>query len=502
MEIRLSIKSWTNALIVIAQTPKGFNMKKIFLTAIYVLAWSTVSLATGLMPSQQDPVRPNILVILSDDVPWNILGYQGGKVASPSIDRIAKNGVQLNNFYVQSVCTPTRASLLTGRYPLRNGTIARFNRSGGMLVDERTMADALREAGYRTAIVGKWHLGNWEQEYLPRQRGFDHQYGLYNGVLDYYSRMRGKKYDWHRNDKPIYEEGYTTDLIGDEAVRLINNHSGERPLFMYVPFTAAHSPLQAPKEVIELYHKKYADAVLSPMEVDRKAKIAAMTHIMDQAIGRILQAIDSRSWTENTLVLFFNDNGGPGKNVNLPLKGGKATYWDGGIKVPFVAQWPGKIKAGTVVDEPVMVVDLYPTLIKLAGGSLEQALPIDGLDIWPVIAEGAKSPRKEFIWSPKVIRHGDWKLIDTGGQYYPHGVAGKKEVESGIPSEAQLYNIAEDPYEKNNLINDHPKIVDSLRQRLTEIQSEIRPAALVEDIPKGAMIYGEEESKTFKGWNN
>ena len=149
-----------------------------------------------------------------------------------------------------------------------------------------------------------------------------------------------------------------------------------------------------------------------------------------------------------------------------------------------------------------MVVDLYPTLIKLAGGSLEQPLPVDGLDIWPVIAKGAKSPREEFIWSPKVIRHKDWKLIDSGGQYYAHGVKGRQELASGVPSEAQLYNIAEDPSEENNLINDHPEIVSALRERLAEIRSEIRPAAPDEKLPQGVKITGKEENSRFKGWEN
>jgi arylsulfatase A-like enzyme len=445
--------------------------------------------------------KPNILVILSDDVPWNILGYQGGLVETPNIDRIANNGVRLEEFYTQSVCSPTRACLMTGRYPFRTGSIARFNQSGGMLLDERTLANAMQEAGYWTAIVGKWHLGNWESEYLPRQRGFDYQYGTYGGVIDYYTRVRNRVYDWHRNDQPLLEEGYTTDLIGNEAVRVIENHSGEKPFFMYVPFTASHSPLQAPEELIAQYRKKCEEAD-ELKGFANKPVIAAMIHVMDEAIGRILSAIEARGWTENTLVVFFNDNGGAGSvNANLPLRGYKATYWDGGTKVPFAAQWPGKIKAGTVVHEPVMVVDLYPTLIKLAGGSLEQPLPIDGLDIWPVMAQGAKTPRHEFIWSPEVIRQGDWKLIDTGGQYYPHGVKGREELASGTPSEAQLYNLAEDPYEENNLINDHPEIVSSLRKRLSEIQGEIRTPAPDEKLPKGVKITGKEENAAFKGWD-
>jgi arylsulfatase A-like enzyme len=368
-----------------------------------------------------------------------------------------------------------------------------------MLTDERTLADALREAGYWTAIVGKWHLGNWRQKHLPRQRGFDHQYGTYGGVVDYYTRCRHGRYDWHRNDRPIKEDGYTTDLIGNEAVRLIKNHSGEKPFFMYVPFTAPHTPKQAPDKVIELYKEKYKGLNLLPREAKNRIITAAQIHIMDEAIGRIIKAIEDRGWTDNTLIVFFNDNGGSRLvGGNHPLKGAKGTYYDGGVRVPFAAQWPGHIKAGTVVDEPVMVIDLYPTLIKLAGGSLNQPLPIDGLDIWPVIAKGAKTPRNEFIWSPKVIRQGDWKLIDKGGLIYPHS---KMATEAKVPSEACLYNITEDPYEKKNLIKEKPQIVKTLRKRLAEIKKQIRPAEPKERIPKGSLICGEEEAKTFKGWN-
>ena len=440
--------------------------------------------------------KPNIMVILSDDLPWKTLGYQGGNVATPNIDRIAKNGARLTHFYVQSVCTPTRSCLMTGRYPLRTGTIARFNRSGGMLADERTLADAMRKAGYWTAIVGKWHLGNWEQEFLPRQRGFDHQYGCYNGVLDYYTRYRGRRYDWHRNDEPLQEEGYTTELIADEAVRLIKKHPGEKPSFMYIPFTATHSPLQAPEDVVALYQDKYSH--LKGNAGKRKALIDAQAHIMDESVGRIIKAVEDRGLIDNTLVVFFNDNGGAGVDSNSPLRGGKARYYEGGIRVPAAMQWPGHVKAGTVIDEPVMVVDLYPTLIKLAGGSLKQAIPIDGLDIWPVITRGAKTPRKEFVWGPKVIRRGDWKLIDEGGLYYPHSAIYEK-AES--PSKAQLFNVVQDPYEKKDLINERPKIVASLRKRLLEINKEIRPAGPVEEIPKGVLIYGEAEAKTFKRWD-
>jgi len=445
--------------------------------------------------------QPNILIFLADDLPWNKVGYNGAKIVeTPNIDRIAENGVRLTSFYVQSVCTPTRAAFLTGRYPFRNGSMDRFSGTGGMLTDERTIADALRDAGYWTALVGKWHLGNWEQEYLPRQRGFDHQYGTYGGVVDYYDHARkyndarGHIYDWHRNDEVVYEEGHTTDLIRDEAVRLIKNYDGKKPFFMYVPFMAPHTPHgldQVPKEWKNYYQKKGGLPGFDPL-----------IHTMDLAIGEIVDAVKQRGWIDDTLIIFFNDNGGHvGKDPNLPYKGGKTSYFEGGIRVPFTAQWPGHIPRNSLSDVPVMVEDLYPTLVKLAGGSIEQPLPVDGTDVWSVLAEDASLPPREMIWSPKVIRRGDWKFIEAGGVYYQLGVKGRRLLEKGIVTEAYLYNVKEDPYETKNQINEHPELVKSFRKRLAEIAKEIRqPAPSRGAMPRWAKVTGEEEAKTFKGF--
>ena len=432
--------------------------------------------------------QPNIVVFLSDDVGWGQVGFQGGDVTTPNLDRLADEGILLENFYVQPACTPTRASLLTGRYPLRTGTVVRFSKTGGMLEDERTLADALGEAGYYTAIVGKWHLGNWEKKFLPMQRGFHLQYGSYNGVLDYYTRKRGKRYDWHRNEQPIREEGYVTNLIGAEAARVIENRPKDKPLFLYVPFTAVHPPLSAPQETVGKYLPRYAS--LDPKIAMRNATLDAMLEVMDTNIGKILEAFEREGMREDTLVIFLNDNGGAGMEANRPLHGGKSSYWEGGLRVPALANWPGRLKPSRV-SGLMHAVDLYPTLVKLGGGSLDQPLPLDGIDMWPTIVKGRPSPRTELVHSLDVLRQGDWKFIDESATYH-RWHAGKDH----------LYNIAEDPYEATNLATKRPEIVARMKARLAEVQSWERPTPEQFPMPKTALIFGEEEAKSFKGWDD
>jgi arylsulfatase A-like enzyme len=424
--------------------------------------------------------KPNIVVLLADDMGYSDLGFRGGHVPTPNLDRLVKDGVYLDQFYVQPVCTPTRACLLTGRYPFRTGTVIRFTGegTGGMLEDERTLANALQEAGYFTAIVGKWHLGNWEQRFLPLERGFMYQYGHYSALVDYFTHERGGKLDWHRNEQPLREEGYSTFLIAKEAAKLIRSQDGVKPFFLYVPFNAVHGPQAAPPEVVAKYRDKG----------NRAAVYDAVLDCMDVAVGQILAALDDRGLRKKTVVLFFNDNGAPTYAKNAPLRGGKSSYFEGGIRVPAILSWPGVLKAGQVVREPLHVVDMYPTFIKLAGGSLKQPLPIDGRDAWPTIVEGKPSPHEEIVHSLDVIRRGDWKYIDARAEYY--------DWKAG---ESFLFHIKEDPCEKQNLVEKHPEIAEQLRERLKYWAKQERPTPRVSRIPKSATIYGEEENAKFGG---
>ncbi|MCY4122657.1 MAG: sulfatase-like hydrolase/transferase, partial [Acidobacteria bacterium] len=270
------------------------------LTTATVLA-SEVSAQSG----DGGDTTPNIVLFLSDDMGWGQPGFNGGEeVETPSIDRIAEEGIRLTQFYVAPVCTATRGALLTGRYSWKNGTGERFNgrTSMGMRVDERTIAEALRDAGYATWLVGKWHLGQWQREHLPLQRGFDHHYGLYGAEIDSFSHHRGRNrdlaLDWHRNGRPVVEAGYSTELLAEEAVQLIDRHDPADPFFLYLPFNAVHNPNDAPQEYIDLY--SHLD----------NPKQRAQLAVMDLAIGQVMDALAARGVLDNTLVMFLNDNGG------------------------------------------------------------------------------------------------------------------------------------------------------------------------------------------------
>ncbi len=410
---------------------------------------------------------PHVVFIVADDMGWKDVGYHGSEIKTPHLDRLAASGVKLEQFYVQPVCTPTRASLMTGRYPMRYGlqvSVIRPDATYGLPLEERMLPQALREAGYATRMVGKWHLGSHDEKYWPASRGFDHHYGHLFGALDYNTHVRDGKLDWYRDGKPLKEEGYATELMGREAVKILREHDPARPLFLYVAFNATHSPLQAPQEYVEKY-KDIADR-------DRRIK-AAMTACMDDQIGAIAAEIERRGMKEKTLLVFSSDNGGPtGKGQaadNGPLRAGKATLYEGGLRVNAFAVWPGRIKPGSTVNEMLHMVDWYPTLLKLAGAKPEQKLPLDGKEAWAAIAEGKPSPRDEVLHNVQptrgALRKGPWKVVVQGG------------LPAADPAsvKAELFNIADDPYEKTNLAGKHPEKLKDLFDRLNGYAKEAAP---------------------------
>ena len=330
--------------------------------------------------------KPNIVFFLIDDLGYADCGFNGGKqIKTPNIDRLAKSGAIIESHYVQPVCSPTRSTLLTGRYPTHTGvyTIVSPGAPWGLPLAERTLADALRSAGYRTALTGKWHLGEFEKAYQPNARGFDHQYGHFFGMLDYYTHERMNKLDWFRNGEPLKEEGYATHLIADEACKVIETGDKSKPLFLYVPFNGVHSPFQVPDQ----YLKPYGDLK------GNRQKLAGMLAAVDEAIGKIEESLKKAGMLEKTLIVFSSDNGGPPPGDNTPLRDFKGSIYEGGTRAAAFATWPGRIPADKRVTQPMHMVDWYPTLIKLAGGSLEQKLPVDGLDVWPMLTQGAPSPK-------------------------------------------------------------------------------------------------------------
>jgi arylsulfatase A-like enzyme len=451
--------------------------------------------------------KPNIVFFLLDDLGYTDVSFHGGDLKTPNIDRLANAGAKLEAFYVQPVCSPTRAALMTGRYPMRHGLqvgVVRPWANYGLPLDERTLAQGLQSAGYTTAICGKWHLGHFAPEYLPTRRGFTHQYGHYNGALDYFTHERDGGFDWHRDDKVNRDEGYSTVLLGNEAVRLIEKQDAQKPLFLYVPFNAPHTPLQALPEHLKLYEH---------IENKQRRTYCAMVHAVDEQIGRIAAAIEKRGLTGNTLFLFSSDNGGPiGQGAtNGKLRAAKGTLYEGGVRVSAFATWPGKIKPGIVIHEPLHIVDWYPTLLKLAGASTEQKHAPDGLDIWPVLTAGAKSPHDAILLNTTpnngAIRMGDWKLV-VGGNLSdadqnaaaetPKADAakkGKKGKQAATGPTTELFNLADDLSEKNNLAEKHPEKVKELRARLEAFAKQAVPPKAS---PKAAdfkspKIWGEKD---------
>ncbi len=450
--------------------------------------------------------RPNVVFILADDLGWEDVSFNGGQIKTPNIDSIASSGAKLAQFYVQPVCSPTRASLMTGRYPMRYGLqtgVVRPWADYGLPLEERMLPQAIKDAGYSTFIVGKWHLGLIAPEYLPTHRGFDHQYGHYNGALDYFTHVRDGGFDWHRDDKVNRDEGYSTHLLSREAAKIVRESESGKPFFLYVPFNAVHAPHQVPEKYKEPY---------SSMSEPRRT-YAGMVAAMDEGIGEILKALDEKNLRDNTLIFFSSDNGGPapGKvTSNGKFRAGKGTLYEGGVRVAACISWKSKIVPGTTIDQPIHMVDMYPTLIWLAGGKVEQKLPIDGIDIWPMFSLGTPTEHESILLNatPKngAIRMGDFKLVingssvdaDDGGEEAPTTRArdrrAARRVEQSGEEKIELFNIAKDPYEKENLAKSNPEKVKELHAAYDKFASEAvepksKPKAADFKSPK---IWGEQ----------
>ena len=428
------------------------------------------------------PKRPNIVHIVADDLGWKDVGFNGATdIKTPNIDKLAETGAKFTQFYVQPMCTPTRAALMTGRYPYRYGLQTMVIPSVsdyGLDTTEWLMPQALKEAGYKTAIIGKWHLGHADKKYWPKQRGFDYQYGAMIGELDYFTHDEHGVLDWFRDNEPVKEEGYTTTLLGKDAEKYIDAHDPSTPFYLYLTFNAPHTPYQAPQEYIDRFKN---------IEDPTRRTYAGMVSCLDDEIGRVIAALDKKGIRDNTLIIFHSDNGGTRNAMfagvmadmskvtlpcdNGPYREGKGTLFEGATRVCALANWPGKIKAGSTVDGLIHAVDLYPTLADLAGASTEKCKPLDGVNVWSVISEGNASPRNELVYNIEpfraAIRQGDWKLI----------------WRTLIPTTVDLYNLADDPSETKNLASEHPEKVTEIQKRLNELgKDSAKPLFLVDQM--------------------
>ena len=409
-----------------------------------------------------DAEKPNIVIMVADDLGWGDVGYHGSEIATPHLDQLAAEGVRLENFHVAPLCSPTRAGLMTGRWPIRYGmgeSVITPWRKWGLSTSEHTIADMLEAAGYQQrSAVGKWHLGHYKRSLLPMQRGFTSFYGHYNGAFDYFTHEREGELDWHRNEESSRDEGYATDLIGKEAARIIEASNKAEPFFLYVPFNAPHDPMQAKEEDLAKYEKIK----------DKNTRIyAAMVDSMDQAIGKILSAIDEKGIRENTFVLFFSDNGGITRWAdNGDWRAGKGTVYEGGVRTAAVVRWPGGLPGERVCDAMMGYIDVYPTLKRVAGFSGKDPNPLDGRDMLDVIRGEAPAPKRDWFsyiaqGNPDraAICDGTWKLVVTGGSALDAEI-GKEQPR------IELFHLGNDPAESKNLVAEENSRAAEMLSRL------------------------------------
>jgi arylsulfatase A-like enzyme len=419
--------------------------------------------------------RPNVLLIVADDLGWSDVGWHGGFSKTPNLDRLVRTGVELDQHYVQPVCTPTRTALMSGRYPGRFGPHALApSNLRAMPPGTMTLASALKSLGYRTCQTGKWHLGS-RSEWGPTHFGFDHGYGTLTGAADPWTHKyrKGSPYEdtWHRDGKLFHEDGNATELVAAEALRRIEEKNG--PWFVYVAFHAVHTPVDAPEE----YKKLYAGVTFhdDPAKQDSRLRMAAMVSQLDAKVGQFVAALEKTGQRDNTLVVFTSDNGGieslknayvgkvgdsPLNSENDPLRGQKNTLYEGGTRVCAFANWPAKLKPGKFAT-PMHAVDWVPTIAGLAGYTPKADPKWDGIDQWPALTGASAAAKDRTIYiamqNGQSLRHGDWKLI---------------ERKKGKP---ELYNIAADPYEKSNQAAANPAKARELEKLLREQRGRDNP---------------------------
>jgi len=409
--------------------------------------------------------RPNVVLIITDDVGYGDFGSYGAPdIKTPYVDGLARDGVRLTDFYANGpTCSPTRTGLISGRYqqrfaleaPLGNANTADGAR--GLPVTGRSLPQLLKNNGYATALVGKWHLG-YKTEFSPGAHGFDYFFGFKSGYTDYYQHTSGEGLpDLFENDRPIEVQGYMTDLITDRSIRFIEQNAG-RPFFIDVAYNAAHWPYQPPDHPSTARDNARH---LGPFDdsTSTRAEYVAMLERADQGVGRILETLDRRGLRENTIVIFTNDNGGEWLSRNTPFFHNKGTVWEGGIRVPAILRWPGHIPAGKVSGQVGITMDLTASILAATGTPVPAETRLEGIDLMPVLEGRAPEIERTLFWrvigarSQRAVRSGDWKLIFDGRPL--------------------LFNVRTDLGEQNNLIGQHADIAKRLQPLLTAWEQSV-----------------------------
>ena len=434
-------------------------------------------LAAAALAAPAEAKRPNVIVIVADDMGYADIGVHGCKdIPTPHIDSIAKGGVRCTNGYVSGpYCSPTRAGLLTGRYQQRFGH--EFNPGGkedrpdvGLPVTEVTLADRLKEAGYRTGLVGKWHLG-YSEKLRPPARGFEEFFGFLGGAHPYTPGPKGHQ-GMFRGAEPVAENGYLTDVFTREAVAFLDRHAKE-PFFLYLAYNAVHGPMHP----AERYLKRFEG-----IKDEKRRTYATMLTALDDGIGQVLAKLKELGIADDTLVAFVSDNGGPEQvnaSDNGPFNGGKATTWEGGVRVPFLIQWPnGKLPAGTTYDHPVIQLDLFPTVLAAAEIKANPEKKLDGVNLLSYLRGEVKDPPHPALYwrfgGQMAVRAGDWKLtraVTGGGRAGGGGAAARRE--RATLDGARLFNLKDDVGEQTDLAAKHPEKVKELGALWTAWNAEL-----------------------------
>lgn len=386
--------------------------------------------------------RPHVVLVVSDDHGWGDVGWNSPEVRTPVLDRMAADGVRLDRFYANPICSVTRAALMTGMATLRTGV----NNRRGLELQYRLLPQAFRDAGYQTWMCGKWNLGGSPDnqfsgpEYLPQARGFDYFYGHLHGAIDYYTHQRKdlEQLDWQRNGQAVREEGFTTDLLVRDAERLVRQRDRSKPFFLYLAFNAIHGPLQPPPGVTDISRR------------DRRALLLANLAAMDAALGRLLKTLQEQGVERDTLVLFLGDNGGQLTQgaSNGKLRGEKGTTFEGGVRVPAVVRWPSELPGKTVSRQFLSVMDIFPTLCAAAGIETGVRQSMDGVDLWKAIVSGKTVERTPMVLGTRDVAclAPPWKLVMPGRGETP-----------------LLFDIVADPNELTDVAAAHPDVIERLQ---------------------------------------
>ena len=441
-----------------------------------------------LLPScKPEKQQPNIVLFLADDLGYgDLFCYNQDGLHTPSIESIANQGIKFTSFYSNgSNSSPTRTALMTGRYQHRVGglecaiginNVGRYDdairlretNDLGLPVSETSIAQMLKKAGYNTAICGKWHLG-YEEKFNPNLHGFTFAFYALGGSIDYFHHKEKQDPDalqvLYLNGKPANMKGYFTNLIGDESVKFLDAQTKETPFFLYVPFTAPHAPYQGPEDYLpEILpdSSRLWDQSSGPKQIYQ-----AMITCMDENIGRILGKLREKELSDNTLVIFMSDNGGTKTGSNSPLNGNKGQLFEGGIRVPCVVKWPGKIPSGTTSQQPCMTIDLSASIVRAAGASIPENRTFDGIDILKCIEENQPVKERTLYWrdrraeqTKKAVREGNLKYIRT--------------ISNGEVEE-YLFDLENDYTEKTNLLDSMPDEVNRLKGLLKVWEEEVKP---------------------------